>query len=710
MSIFEKHRFEIWNPTQHPYKHTLGDFGYSNPSVPGITTLEGALNWLFAIMYPNTKESVADVASLPAAGNTINDYRVVLDDGDGKAAAYRWEQREGDVAAKWYKVYDMDWGETSILSNFLIKTQDVYVFRYGYDDTDSTGAVITGTYAGQTIYGGASANTHLTLRANSGDGLGADTGFVQFDDQVRPAVTNTFDLGTATEEFKDIHLAGTANVSTMAITGGSITDSSGTISFGDEILTTTGNISGTTVTGTTSLVASTMTLATGSITDSSGAISFGDENLSTTGTLASGTITVSSDLSLATGSITSVSGAISFGNENLSTTGTLSAGNTDVTLLDVDNIRLDANTISITNVGGNLNLAANGAGVIDLQSAMTTLGQTVTGTMGITGQLDVDNLTLNGNTVSSTNLDGNIILAPNGAGLVETGSGIFPTTTSVEDLGKTGNVWNDLWIDGNIQDGTNALSVATMMSFRDALVGAATGHTLFYNSVSGKWESSLPDSEVDHTTIANLTTGDAGHTQFALLAGRSGGQTIQGGTAASENLVLESTSNVTKGTVQTKDNLVPQTNASYSGGWSGTDLGDATHYYKDLYTKGELKGGRVENFTSGTLPAASGQNIGRLVFETDTNKLKIDTGASFITAGSSKYQSDLAFNGTDTTKDVDVSSSITDARTAIIQLLDNTNDYERIYTTIKATSASNVRIDTGAFALPAGSYRLIVIE
>jgi hypothetical protein len=165
--MFQEHaRHAIWGNHQHPYKHTLGDFAYANDALP-TTTLEGALNYLVAVLYPQTQDSVADVASLPSVGNTINDYRVVLDDGDGKAASYRWEQREGDVAAKWYKVYDMDWGEDSILEQFLTKTQDLYVFRNGYDDLDYTGAAITGTFAGQRIFGGKSANTNLTLSANS---------------------------------------------------------------------------------------------------------------------------------------------------------------------------------------------------------------------------------------------------------------------------------------------------------------------------------------------------------------------------------------------------------------------------------------------------------------------------------------------------------------------------------------------------------------
>ena len=68
-----------------------------------------------------------------------------------------------------------------------------------------------------------------------------------------------------------------------------------------------------------------------------------------------------------------------------------------------------------------------------------------------------------------------------------------------------------------------------------------------------------------------------------------------------------------------------------------------------------------------------------------------------------------AFDGIQTLKDIDVSSEITDARNAIIQLLDNSNDFERIIATIKATSSSNVRVQTNV-PLPAGSYRLIVME
>lgn len=711
--IEEHFRNKIWTSLQHPYKHAVSDFAYINDALPGVTNIESALDWILAVLYPNQQPAVADVGSLPLVGNTINDYRVVLDDGDGKAASYRWEQREGDASPSWYKIYDMDWGESSVLSNFLNKTQDVYAYKAGIDDLDSSGNPIVGTLAGQTLYGGASANTNLTLFANSGDGVGVNTGFVQIGDNFRPITDNAFDIGTATERIKDIYLSNSTIINTMTISSGSIIDSTGTIDFDNENLVTTGQVDANTASITTSLDVATMTIAGGSITDSSGAIDFGNENLSTTGTLESGTHTIG-NLVLASGSITNISGTIDFDNENLTTTGSVSGGDADFTLLDVDNIRLDLNTISITNLNGNLNLLANGTGVIDLQSPTTSLNLTVTGILDVTGQIDIDNLRLDGNILSSTNLNGNIELSPNGTGSIVPNANVTPGTDNSHSLGLTGSRYTSLFLSTSIGDGTNVFTMSDFMTlrnvpFRDAArtQPAQAGDALFYDAVSGTFLASAPDSEIDHGTLSGILDDD--HTQYLLLAGRSGGQEVIGGTDANDNLTLESTSNATKGFILVKDDLAPNTDASFAAGWNGTDLGDASRNFRDLYMKGEAHGFRVENFLDAGLPASSGQNIGRLAYATDTKKLYIDTGTSLVTAGVSKHVEDLVFNGTDTTKDVDVSANITDARNAIKQLFDNADDFNPIYCDIKAISATTVRIVTGS-ALPAGSYRLIVIE
>lgn len=704
--MFDKHRFEIWTQAQHPLKHTLSDFAYTNEALPGVTDVNSAINWIIKVLYPNAQDSVATPAALPATGNTLNDYRVVLDDGDGKQAGYRWEQREGDVAAKWYKVFDFDWSTDSILAAFMDITQDLYVYQQGKSDLDYTGAVITGLYAGQTINGGNVAAQNLTLRANSGDGVGAHTGYVQVDDHFRPTLNNTYDAGTSALKFRTGYFGISLLVSTMTLSGGSILDSSGGISFGAVNLVTTGTVGGGVFTGT-SFKAGTLTVSDGSIVDTDGTINFGSTILTTTGTITGAAGSQLGNFTFGTGSLISASAAINFGLNNLTTTGTLNAGDSVFTKVDSDNLRLDGNTISVLNSNGNLILSANGSGIIDIQSALTTLGQTVTGVLAVTGQLNADNLRLDGNVISSTDANGKITLTPNGTGIVETSANIAPATDNAASLGLAAKRFTTGYFSVGLNDGTTAVAIATLLSFRDALVGATSGMSLFYDG--SKWNPSIPDTEIIHNTLSGLTTGDAGHTQFVMLAGRSGGQTIQGGTGASEHLVLESTANVTKGKVKFKDNIVPFTDASYSGGWSGTDIGSSSANVNDIYSKGVHKGFRFENYTSSTLPSASGQNTGRAVWATDVNKIYVDVGGSWLVAGVGKYLSDTSWDGSTATQTFTVSASIVDARNAIWALHDNTNNFERVFCKIEAISATQVRVSATP-NLTAGSYRLLGFE
>lgn len=709
MSSYTKHRFRIFNAIQHPYKHTLNDFSYTNPATGGqVSTIQGAMDYLFAVLYPQSKASVPTVADLPTVGNVINDMRVVDDDGDGKAASYRWEQREGEFTASWHKIYDMDWGVDSILQQMYLKTQDLYVSKKGYDERDAAGNVITGLLGGAYIYGGATANKHLTFYANSGDGTGASTGYVQFGDNSRPIADNTFEFGTTALRFKKIwsyeYQAGTLNLQ-----AGSITDSSGAIDFGSTDLSTTGTLTvGALVLA--SGVFGTLTVTSGSITDTSGAISFGNENLTTTGTFNSGVLTVTDSGQTmtfdpdATGkaSIAASRAILTFNALNLETTGTFNAGITTVTQLNTGNIRLDTNTVSITNVNGNLILSANGTGVVNVTSGLTTLGQVVTGVLSVTGQLNSDNLRLDGNTLSSTNTDGNVILSPNGTGLIEATSGVFPTTTTTQDLGKTGNQWGTLWIATAIQKGATLVTIDTLLSLRDINVGVTAGMAIFYDGA--KWIASLPDTEITHGQLSGLSADD--HLQYLLLAGRAGGQSAVGGSAASETLTLESTSHATKGKILTKDVFAPFTDATYSAGWLGTDLGGPSNYFRNVYTKGEFKNFRVENVVADF--SSSSQNAGRIGYNTSSGLLIYDTGSAILSIGAQHSETDTSWNGTDTAKTVTI-SGVSDARKAIWQLKDNSNDFEIMYVSITQTNSTTVVITTG-YPLPAGTYRLIGVQ
>mgnify|MGYP003146072253 FL=1 len=185
------------------------------------------------------------------------------------------------------------------------------------------------------------------------------------------------------------------------------------------------------VTGTSGSTIGNLTLADGSITDSSGAISFGDENLSTTGTFSAehltstddatitDTISIDGTMTIATGSITDSSGAIDFGNENLSTSGTLSTGVVTATGFTIGSaVIAEAELEMIDGITAGT-AAASKAVVLDGSKNIATLGTigsgaiTATGTssfasLDISGDVDVDGtletdaLTINGTTLAET--------------------------------------------------------------------------------------------------------------------------------------------------------------------------------------------------------------------------------------------------------------------------------------------------------------------
>jgi hypothetical protein len=77
---------------------------------------------------------------------------------------------------------------------------------------------------------------------------------------------------------------------------------------------------------------------------------------------------------------------------------------------------------------------------------------------------------------------------------------------------------------------------------------AAAAGTGAPSDLSAAQVATIVNSSLDHNSLTNLTAGDV-HTQYALLAGRSGGQTLKGGTASGDDLTLMSTNHATKGSI-----------------------------------------------------------------------------------------------------------------------------------------------------------------
>lgn len=125
---------------------------------------------------------------------------------------------------------------------------------------------------------------------------------------------------------------------------------------------------------------------------------------------------------------------------------------------------------------------------------------------------------------------------------------------------------NGLWVLTTVGDGSTPWTLTRRSDFAvgDAVHGKIV--PVKEGATNGGFDfrcSSGPGSDVVGTdtisfTIRTVTSDHGGltglsdddHAQYPLLAGRSSGQTMKGGTGASENLILESTTHGTKGAVK----------------------------------------------------------------------------------------------------------------------------------------------------------------
>ena len=124
---------------------------------------------------------------------------------------------------------------------------------------------------------------------------------------------------------------------------------------------------------------------------------------------------------------------------DIATTGT----HTITGQLDAESVRIKDNTITTNASNANLELSANGSGVVDVKNAMTTIGQTITGNVAITGQFDVDNISISGNGIIATNSGGGININPNATGQVTIGGTVVqvPGMLSATNLNLTNNLF-----------------------------------------------------------------------------------------------------------------------------------------------------------------------------------------------------------------------------------------------------------------------------
>jgi cytoskeletal protein CcmA (bactofilin family) len=312
--------------------------------------------------------------------------------------------------------------------------------------------------------------------------------------EVKPKTTNTLDLGTSGLLYKDAYLQGNMYFRDTALK---------IVSSADGQLDIDADVELELVAPTVDIDASTaVTIDTATLTVTGSANVVGDldvDNININGNTIISTDT-NGNIALTpngTGEVDISKVDIDSGAIDGVTLGTNSA----VTEAQVDNININGNTIISTDTNGDINLSPNG-----------------TGTVVINTDLDVDNININGNTISSTDTNGNITLAPNGTGVVALSStdltfgdndkAIFGAGSDlqiyhdgshsyVKDLG-TGNL--------NIQSNGTGVVIADSSASDLAVFNATSGVVSLYYSGAQKLQTTNTGIDVTGTAVTDGLT------------------------------------------------------------------------------------------------------------------------------------------------------------------------------------------------------------
>ena len=362
-----------------------------------------------------------------------------------------------------------------------------------YDDTEGTTslALIAGSVANSKL-----ANSTITLAGDSGSNavdLG-DTLTVAGDTGITTSVSGD----TVTIDLDDTAVTSGSYGSTNKIPRFTV-DPQGRLTFATEVdVATTLTVAADTGTGNgVDLLTDTLTIQ-------------GGEGIDTT--ISGDTLTVSAELATSTNpgvatfnstDFTVVGGdvtinAITLGSSSLNPgeTTTDIAGLTSVT---VDNINVNGNTVSTST--GNLTLNPTGdlqvthadfvanriiyssdaSGTLASSSNFTYDGTnlTVTGGIDVTGDVDVDNINIDTNTISTTDTNGNLILGPDGTGTVTVPSGYEGRAgfgaSSLVNKTYVDSVANGLDVKKSVRVATTANLSATYNNSNGTLTATANG-------------------------------------------------------------------------------------------------------------------------------------------------------------------------------------------------------------------------------------------
>ncbi len=569
---------------------------YTSERLGGLVGNVGEmLDYLCALALPNYLGTFATPADLPASAD-VNDYAFVTDDGDGKSAGYLYVNNEG--VKSWVKRLDVDWSKDSILSEALGQTLPLYVF-------------IGGQNGGQVIAGGANDDENLTLKASQGTG-----GNILLDDTTLPTADNSIDFGATAQRIKDIFIAGLLSDGATDITIAQAREAYDHLPLAnnphsvqyDQLTNKLGTV---TVQGD---VSGSVDLSTSG--DKTLDLIVADDSHNHTSAFITDLLeTIWARLKAHISNGSEVTYAIDELGETITPSVVLDTSRITDVPVPVSGKILAGNEAgdAYEQVDGTIQLTGDveGAGSYDPVTKKVSVPTTVKySSLKTLTDVQLDNFSITaaiGNPATITSFNHGL---PTGAMIRIYGSNTTPSIDGIHTITKIDN---------------DKFSLPVEVTASGSAYYIPAHAQLLFNATTGLFEVRKEFAEISHNEIAGLTDDD--HAQYAKVDGRAGGQTIQGGTGDSEDLVLDSTSSLVKGFIKIKQALLPFVAPTYSAGWTGIDLGSLSMPFRNIFLKGEAFGLRPEN--TDTLPTASGTEVGRTIFNKPDTRLYSNNGTSY---------------------------------------------------------------------------------
>jgi len=250
---------------------------------------------------------------------------------------------------------------------------------------------------------------------------------------------------------------------------------------------------------------------------------------------------------------------------------------------------------------------------ITLGSSVLDVGSTTTDIAGLT-QLQVDNLDFNGNTISSTDVNGNITLDPNGTGDVVIAAG---AELKITDLTSGRMVF--VGSSGALVDDSD-------------LTYDSTTNTIAVPNISVSTEATLASAIVSDLTAGRVTFAGANGTLVddGALTFNSGT-----GTLSTANAVVTSLTPTRVVFVGANDDLIDNSDLTYTAGTNTLSVSNVT-----VGTLATVASAKVSDLTSGRVTFAG--TAGQLV---DTANFTFDSGTSALSLTGELTVDQINING-----------------------------------------------------------------